>query len=204
MKSYAVLCKLSNIKYALLANFKKNKFLYLLAIILSFLGLLTGIFVAIKCGITLSTLQDYNLCLYSGSELASFSYFFTRLFSYTCFLLILGICSLTVYLVPVGLILITYRTYLAGFNCFLLIILFGVSGAITSILIILPFQILITLIFIIYFTLMINRAEQKRRFGTVNISFFKIFLIFFLILTILNLIETILLITLNASVIFTF
>lgn len=204
MKSYALLCKLFNIKYALLANFKKNKFLYLLAIFLAVLGLLTGIFVAIKCGITLGSLRDYNLCLYSGTDLATFSYFFTRLFSYTCFLLILFVCSLTVYLVPVGLILIAYRTYLAGFNCFLLIILFGISGAITSILIILPFQILITLIFIIYFTLMINRAEQKRKFGCVNISFGKIFFTFFFILTILNLIETILLITLNASVIFTF
>jgi len=204
MKSYATLCKLSNIKYTFLANFKKNKFLYLLVILFSFLGFLTGIFVAIKCGITLSTLQDYNLCLYSGSDLASFSYFFTRLLSYTCFLLILSICSLTVYFVPVGLILIAYRTYLAGFNCFLLIILFGVSGAIISILIILPFQILITFIFIIYFILMINRAEQKRKFGSANTSFFKMFLVFFLILTILNLIETILLITLNASVIFTF
>ena len=153
MKSYAFLCKLSNIKYALVANFKRNRFIYFLSLFLSILGLITGIFVAIKCGVTLSTLTNYHICLYSSSELVTFSYFFIRLLSYTCFLLILAVCSLTVYLVPVGLILITYRAYLVGFNCFLLIMLFGVSGAITSILIIFPIQIIITVLFIIYFTL---------------------------------------------------
>ena len=201
MKSYAILCKLSNIKYALVANFKRNRFIYFLSLFLSILGLITGIFVAIKCGVTLSTLTNYHICLYSSSELVTFSYFFIRLLSYTCFLLILAVCSLTVYLVPVGLILITYRAYLVGFNCFLLIMLFGVSGAITSILIIFPIQIIITVLFIIYFTLMINRAEQKRKFGCFNMSFLKMFMIFFMILILLNLIETILLIVLNASVI---
>lgn len=203
MKSYAILCKLSNIRYTLLANFKRNRFLYWLLFFLSSLGLITGIFVAIKCGVTLSTLANFNICLCSTAELISFSYFFTRLLSYTCFLLILALCSLTVYLVPVGFILITYRAYLVGFNCFLLIMLFGVSGAITSILIIFPIQLIITFVFVIYFIIMINRAEQKRKFGCFNISFFKIFLIFILILTLLNLIETILLIVLNASVICT-
>lgn len=202
MKSYAFVCKVSNIKYSLIANFKKNKILYIVSLFLVFLGFLTGIFVAIKSGITLSTLSDYNLCVYSSSQLSSFSYFFTRLISYTSFLVILSICSFTIYFLPVGFILIAYRTYLAGFNCCLLFLLFGVSGAITSILIILPFQLIITLIFITYFVLMINRTEQKRKFGSCDISFKKSLCWFFVFLTILNLIETILLIFLNAAVIF--
>jgi len=202
MKSYALLCKVSNIKYSFIANLKKNKILYIISLFLALLGFLTGIFVAIKSGITLATLSDYNLCVYSSSQLSSFSYFFTRLLSYTSFLVILSICSLSIYLLPVGFILIAYRTYLAGFNCCLLILLFGVSGAITSILIILPFQLIITLTFIIYFVLVINRAEQKRKFGSSDISFKKLFGWFFVFLTILNLIETLLLIFLNADIIF--
>ena len=202
MKSYAFLCKVSDIKYGMLSNFKKNKFLYFITFLFAGIGLLTGIFVAFKCGITLSTLNDFNLHIYTSNELALFSYFFTRLASYILFLLLLFICSLTVYLVPVGLILIAYRTYLAGFNCILLLTLFGISGAFTSIIIILPFQLIITLLYIVYYILLLNRAESKRKFGYCNLSFFKIFFSLFLILTILNLIQTMLLIVLNASVIF--
>lgn len=203
MKSYAFMCKISDLKYGIISNFKKNKILYLFSLLLSLVGLLTGIFVAFKCGVTLSTLNDFNLQIYTCNELASFNYFFTRLISYTLFLLILFICSLTVYLVPVGLILIAYRTYLAGFNCTLLLTLFGISGALTSIIIILPFQLIITFLYVIYFILTINRTESKKRFGNCDISFCKLFFSFFIILTFLNLIQTILLIALNASIIFT-
>ena len=201
-KSYAFLCKYSNIKYACLANFKKNKIFYIICLILCLIGLFTGIFVAFKSGITVSTLNDYNLYYYTSLDLASFGLFFTRLLSYACFLIILSICSLNVFLVPIGIVLIAYRTYLAGFNCCILISLFGISGAITSIIIIFPFQLIITFLLILYFALMINRSEQKKKFGYCLIKFWKTYLIFFAILTIVNLLETILLIVLNAGTIF--
>ena len=192
----------TNIKYACISNIKKNKTIYTLFFFMFAIGLLTGIFVAFKCGITEATLTDYNLSYYSSQELASFSLFFTRFVSYACFILILFLLSYSVWFVPVGIVLITYRTYLAGFNCCLLISLYGISGAITSVIIILPFQILITFSYIIFYVLMLNRAEQRKKFGFWSIKFTKTYFLFLLLLTILNFFETIFLIILNVGAIF--
>ena len=201
-KSYAVLCNFSNIKYACKTNFLKNKIIYLILFFLSIFGILTGILVALKCGITSATLGDYNLCYYEAEQLSSFSLFFKRLFSHIIFLFVLSCLSLNVCLVPVGIILITYRTYLAGFNCALLVSMFGVSGGITSLIIILPLQLFATLLFITFFVLMINRAEQRKKIGLGLIKFWKTFFIYLTIFVFLNFLENILLIILNAGAIF--
>lgn len=195
------MCKTSNIKYSILAGFKQNKFLYIFSVFVAVLGLITGIFVALKCGITLATLNDYNLSVYTCENVASFAMFISRLFSCFCVLLILTISSLYVLLIPVGFIFIGYRSYLVGFNCALLVCLFGISGAITSILVIFPCQLLLTLTFIVYFVMMINRAEQRKKFGQSCTSFWKMFFIFTAILFFICLVETLLLILFNASTI---
>lgn len=200
-KSYTFLCKTSNIKYGILAGFKQNKFLFVFSAFVAVLGLITGIFVALKCGVTLSTLGSYNLNIYPCENVASFAMFVSRLFSCFCVLLILTVSSLYVLLIPIGFLIIGYRSYLIGFNCTLLICLFGISGAINSVLVIFPCQLLLTLAFVVYFVLMINRAEQRKRFGQTCISFWKIFFIFFGILFFVCLTETFLLLLFNANTI---
>lgn len=195
------MCKTSNFKYSILAGFKQNKFLFIFSAFIAVLGLITGIFVALKCGITIATLSDYNLNVYTCENVASFAMFVSRLISCFCILLILSISSLYVLLIPIGFLIIGYRSYLIGFNCALLVCLFGISGAITSIVVILPCQLVLTLTFIIYFVLMINRAEQKKKFGHTCISFWKLFFVFSAILFFICLVETFLLLIFNANTI---
>lgn len=198
-KSYTYLCKVSNIKYTILGCVKRNKFLIIISLFLGLIGLLTGIFVAIKCGITTATLSDYNLTIYSCNEYADFGAFISRIFSYLCLLAILTVTSLNVVIVPIGLATLTYRAYLIGFNVTLLIVLYGFTGAFTSLIIIFPIQIVSMLILVAYFVVTINSRMQKKRYGKSEISLFKTFLISFGLLILLSLIETLLLIIFKAS-----
>ena len=203
MQTYSRLNKISNIKYNLTGFFRFNKIKILVLIFIAVLGIFTGIFTATKSGINITNFQGYNLYIYADGSVFSFDVFFYRMLSHITVLVIISICSYSIFLLPLSYILFFYRAYLIGLNCTFLIILFGFSGIFTSVIIIIPCQIIITFIFIIYFCLMINRAVEKKRFGICNKpKFINIFLITLLILTLLNFIETMLLILLNARTIF--
>lgn len=201
-KSYAKICKSANFKYNILSIFKNNSALFISLLIFFMIGLLTGIFVAIKCGVSISTISDYNLEIYSCNSANCFSSFCSRLFSAVINLLILWISSLYVLLIPLGYLLTTYRGYLVGFNCALLVCLFGISGAITSVIVVLPCQLVLSFVFILYFVLCINNSVQRKKFGFKGINSFKLFIIFFIIVFIICLIESILLSIFNANTIF--
>ena len=192
-KSYSFLCKTSNIKYVCQNCYNQNKLLFLSLLFVCIVGILTGIFVALKCGITTSTLKDYNLQIYTCENSSFFGNFFSRFGS--CFgnVIILFICTLGIILIPVGYTLIAYRCYLVGFNTTLLITLFGISGAISGIIIILPCQLIISALCIIYFVLMSNRRKQKKCFGHSDLNFLKTTLLFLVLLLLICVIETLLL-----------
>lgn len=191
--SYSFMCRTSNIKYAFSNCFKQNKLLFLTLFFVCIVGILTGVFVALKCGITTATLKDFNLEIYSCNDNSFFGNFFSRFISCFFNIIILLVCSLTVFLVPVGYILVAYRGYLVGFNTTLLISLFGISGALSGLLIIFPSQILISIICIVYFVLMTNRAVQKKKFGTSQINVLKTTLVCLVVLLIICLVESLLL-----------
>ena len=160
-------------------------------------------FTALKCGVDISNAQGYNLTIYANGNVFSFNVFFSRMLSYIIVIGAISLCSLSVFLLPISYFLFIYRGYLIGFNATLLIIIFGFSGMFTSIVIIIPCQIAFTFLFMIYFCIMINRAVQRKHFGYCEKpKFLKLFFITMLILLILNLIETMLLILLNAKTIF--
>lgn len=202
MQSYSRINKFSNIGFATKSFLSQNKFQLFCLIFFAVLGLLTGILTAIKTGVSQSTSNDYNLSIYCDGSLFSFDVFFKRMLSHTCVLAVLSISSFTIFLVPVSYLIHIYRMYLVGFNCTLLIILFSFSGIFTSIVIILPCQIAITVVFMIYLCFMTKRAIKKRKFGYCDSpKFLKLFFIFLVIMIVLNLIETLLLILLSAKVI---
>ncbi len=202
MQTYSRINKISNVRYGVIGFFRQNKIKIFVLLFLTILGIFTGVFTALKSGVSLYNFQDCNLSIYADASIFSFDIFFTRMLSHVCVLVVISFSSLSVFLLPISYLLFIYRAYLIGLNCSLLIILFGFSGIFTSIVIIIPCQIAITFVFIVYFCIMINRAVQKRHFGYCEKpKFLKIFFITLLILVILNLIETLLLILLNAKTI---
>lgn len=203
MQAYSRINKISNIRYGLIGFFRQNKLKLFVLIFLAILGILTGVFTALKCGVDISNAQGYNLTIYANGDVFSFNVFFSRMLSYIIVIGAISLCSLSVFLLPISYLLFIYRGYLIGFNATLLIIIFGFSGMFTSIVIIIPCQIAFTFLFMIYFCIMINRAVQRKHFGYCEKpKFLKLFFITMLILLLFNLIETMLLILLNAKTIF--
>lgn len=202
MQAYSRINRISNIKYGITGFFRQNKIKIFVLIFLAVLGILTGVFTALKSGISVYNTQDYNLFVFTNGNLFSFDIFFSRMLSHITVIAVISLGSLTILLLPFSYLIYIYRAYLIGFNCTLLIVLFGFSGIFTSIVIIIPCQIAVTFVFIVYFCIMINRAIEKRRFGYCEKpKFLKVFLITLLILTLLNVIETLLLICLNGNTI---
>ena len=203
MQAYSRINRISNIRYGLIGFFRQNKLKLFVLIFLAILGILTGVFTALKCGVDISNAQGYNLTIYANGNVFSFNVFFSRMLSYIIVIGAISLCSLSVFLLTISYFLFIYRGYLICFNAILLIIIFGFSGMFTSIVIIIPCQIAFTFLFMIYFCIMINRAIQRKHFGYCEKpKFLKLFFITMLILLIFNLIETMLLILLNAKTIF--
>ncbi len=202
-KSYAYVCKISNLKYSLIGFFKTNKLKIFVLIFIVLLALITGIFTAIKY-IKTDTLFDFNnfgLTEFSKGNIASLSLFFQRLLSYLVVLSLLFLCSLYAPLFPVGCIIIAYRSFLLGLNVALIISLCGISGLISALLIFL-FQFFILFLCAVFLCLCRKKIFCKRKFGKgEGINAFLLFLIFVLLMTIVNLLETLILILLSANVI---
>lgn len=204
MKSYSFVGKYTNLKYTVLSFIKVNKIRLFILLFLTVVGFLTGVFTAIKYlnGGQVFNFNDYGISEFANGNIATSSLFFKRLISYSCFLLILLICSLTAFLFPIGCFVIVYRSYLLGLNIAIMVALYGLGGILTALLIILPIQLLIIAMSCLFFCMIRNRCLIKKKYGkAIGLNAFLIFLIFILILTLLNLIETLLLILFSAQVI---
>lgn len=204
MKSYKYIGKWNNFTYVCLSFLRVHKVRLCVMAFVLLVGFLTGIFTAIKYagGSEILNFNDYGLSQFANGNIASSQLFFERLLSYTCFCLILLICSLASFLFPIGLFTIAFRAYLLGLNACLLVLLYGLGGILTSLVIILPAQLLMLMLACIFYCIVRNRSICKKKYGKIyGINSFLIFVIFILLLTIVNLLETILLLLFSAQVI---
>lgn len=108
--------------------------------------------------------------------------------------------SIVVFTLPIGVLIVGFRGYLLGFNISALCAGFGLSGIIDAILIVLPCQLCILFLLVIYLAFISKAHSNCKRFGEKG-SRLKIFLLFFLLLLVVNLIETILICIFAPSVI---
>lgn len=162
--SYTSVKSFSTIKFYGQDYFKKNKLVIFLMIFLILLSILTGIFTAIKNIDTYSlvSFNDYSIVKYLQGSLGTFELFFNRFASYSISIVIISVSSLTIFLCPITIGLIIYRGFLVAFNCTLIIVLFGLSGIITTILIIFPCQLIILFAMSLYALIASNRNARKR------------------------------------------
>lgn len=202
MKSFSKRRGFSNLKYSILDSFKSNRKTTFFLIIFLLLGLLTGIFTAIRYakGSSLIAFNDFSLSQYLAGDLGTSDLFFSRLFSNTIVAVIICIGSLSVYLLPINLIVLTYRSYLVALNCSLIIIINGFGGIISCLLIILPCQIITLLIITIFCSYACKRAVLKKKYGSTCKIWDKL-LITFVLLLIVNGIETLLLYLFSGQII---
>lgn len=193
----------SGIKYSLSSGFKNNKKTCFLLIIIAFIGILTGVFTAINyCnGATLINFNDFSLCRYLQGELGTLQLFFSRFLSYTAIIVISFIVSFNIFLIPINFFLIAFRGYLLSLNVSIMVILYGINGILTGLLIILPCHIISLIVIGAFMCIANNRAIIKKRYGYCNNQMMlKFFLVLFL-LTLINLAETLLLSLFSSKII---
>lgn len=204
MKSKKIAKNIYSLKYNMTEFFAQNKYKIIVCLLFCFVGLLTGIFTAIK----LYDLDDsdvfesFNLT-YQLEDLEKFSQnFFGRLLSYEIVLAILLIFSLNPVLYIFGWCLLAYRSFLISINCVMLILFFSFNGIIKALLIILPCQLLMILILIGFFCYMIKHMRYNRCVNCKKFTlFFNAFLIATLLLSLINIVETFLLFIFRSNVI---
>lgn len=193
-------CNFDNIKLFIFESIKVNKFTVILTSVLTIIMFITGIIVASKThgdfsqdGLGIIDIETGNLT----------SSFFMRLLSLIIIFCILFCCSFNIFLYPVAMIFLLYRTYLLGLYICLMIIKYGFIGTIISLFVVFPCQIFIMIIFIIFYVLLFKTNREYKCFGRSRYYHqkTKICLSTFILLLSLCVVESVLLLLLNAKII---
>ena len=204
MKKSKFSSNIYGIKYSIQDFFSNNKAKILICCLFCLVGLLTGIFTAVKLQSldNEDILESFNV-VYKIEDFENFSLnFFSRLLSYTLVLILLFVFSLNQFLQMFGCFLIAYRSFLIALNCVSFILLFSFSGIIKSILIIFPCQLLMIFTLIIFFCYICNIIKENKcyRYNKFQKIIMPILICAF-VLTILNIVETFLLFIFRSNVI---
>lgn len=204
MKSRRISKSIYSAKYSIFEFFSQNKFYFIICALFCLVGLLTGIFTAVKI-FNLGEeeiFESFNIT-YQLEDLENFSSnFFGRLLSYEIVLILLFIFSLNPALYIFGWCLLAYRAFLITINCVMIILIFSFNGIIKSLLIILPCQILMLAVLMLFFCYMCKRMKINKflKCGKFSNILFPI-LLASLCLSLINLLETLLLLIFRSSVI---
>lgn len=187
------------IKCFLVDRFNLCKIRFLVTLFILFVSLIIGIILACKYknDFSMNLLDDYGIVSFVGTGVTSS--FFSRLLSIFLIMLILFICSFSRFLMPLAVVVLAFRTYLLGFNLCLMFLSYGLPGIFLSIFIILPCQLIMLFIFCSFYFL-ITKSSNSCLEGGKKLKL-KITLCVFFLMVLCCLVETLLLLIFNASVI---
>ena len=189
----------TNLKFAVKSFVNNNKWLLILLAVTALIGLITGIFVALKSGICLENLDSFKIIIISYDNGLEFAGVWDKFWSVLLNLLVISVASLYVLLLPLGFIVVAYRAYILGFNLAVLCCLFGLSGACTSILILFPCQIILLALLVIYTILMVNISDSKKRYGRPCYNFFKCLILILILALVICVVESLILCLFSAN-----
>ena len=193
-----------NLKFSFIEFLTNNKTKIIVCCMFCLIGILTGIFTAVKLQSAGDTdiLESFNV-IYKIEDFENFSAnFFSRLLSYLLVSVLLLVFSLNPFLSLFGWCLLAYRSFLISLNCVSFIFIFSFNGILKSILIIFPCQLLMIVTLMIFFCYMCNVFYQNKKYGCgKGNNVIMPILICNIILTVLNLVETLLLFIFRSNVI---
>ena len=203
MINYNKVGKFSQIKYALLQFYSKNKLKIIFLIFLIVLFLLTGVFTALKISDIEKALKstEFSFEAITNGNIYDFSFFIKRYLSILFVMFLLFIFSLNKFISIFGFVLIGYRAFLITLNCTLIIRYVGIGGIINAIVIILPCQILYLLLMSLFFIILCLIQKEKKMCGKANPNYSKCALLTILASFIVNVLELFLLIMFKATTI---
>ena len=174
----------------------------IIILVLMVIALITGIIVAVRTKDSYSISDSFGVVDISSNSVNS-STFFTRLLSMLLVFAILLGSSYNNYTFAIGLIFLGYRAYLLGLNLCLLIVFYGFSGVVVSVIVAFPCQLLTLVVLSIFFIPMSKTFCDQRNFGGCRMpkQKTKIIVSTLICLLLLCLLETILLALFSAKVI---
>ncbi len=143
---------------------KERKAIILIFSLFMLVAFLTGIIVGVKTHNSYIVSNNFGVVNISSNAVSA-STFFTRLFSMLLVTLLLFGCSYTKWFSPIALILLVYRSYLLGLYACLMIALYGVSGTIVSIIIMLPCQLLVLAVMLMVYVTLAKTWKDNRCYG---------------------------------------
>lgn len=203
IKSHKFKSFFSGISFSMQSAVKENRWKIVLSCLLAIAGIIFGVVVAVKTDVygSFKAIQEINVSGFEKGFVASSSAFLSRTFSLLFNILLLTLCSFTVFTMPLAHLLLAYRAYLFGLNFALIFVFYGLGPMITAIVVILPCQ-LLTLFCLVSFYILLSKTNSNcKKYGSTESNRFLIILFGFLLVFLINLIETILLVLLNGKVI---
>lgn len=204
MKSHNLAYKTTNLKYTIQDFFYQHKLKIFVCGFCIILGVLTGIFTAIKMNANDATelFEAFNITN-SISDIEKFNEnFFGRMFSYTIVTLLLFAFSQSSILNIFSYCLITYRAFLISINCVMLIIVYSFGGILKSIIIIFPCQLIMLCLLCLYFCFAYSKTCERKKYKNLRTKdYFYPIIITIVALSVVNLVETLLLFVFKSSVI---
>ena len=180
---------------------KESKIKAVIVSVVVLIALLTGIIVAARTHTAFASIDNYGIIDVKTGTLTTT--FFTRFFSMLFIGLILLGCSFSVYLFPIGVVFIAYRAYLLGLNICLMIVHYGFSGVIVTIIVAFPCQLIALTLMCLFFILMSKTIKDFKCFGGCRVpkQRMKIIICGLLCLLIICIFESLLLLLFSAKVI---
>ena len=147
-------------------HLRNNFWVYFFILFIMIAGIVLGIVFAFSGSeyVDLLTSSDQNLFDYINGTAEISSIFFSRLLNMLLFMLIVFISNKTVYTSFISLLLLGYQCMLLVLSCGALISLYGASGVINCILLVLPINLLNLIVMAFFSGASISRAFAARKF----------------------------------------
>ncbi len=146
------------------------KAILIVCAIFLFLGIFTGVLTAIKHSgsLELSNLSDVNFVDFLKGDKGTTGLIFPYLLSFVINVCIIIFINFKPWLILVNFLVLLAKGYTFAFDITILIVLYGFSGIINVLFIILPFEILIGLVLIVISSFAIKRNIHIKKYGINN------------------------------------
>ena len=183
-----------------LSSLKECKIKTIVMFVFLVIAFFTGVIVAIRTHSDYGVIENWGIVDIKSGGISST--FFTRILSCFFIFLILFGCSFFDFLLPIAVVLISYRSYLLGLNICLMIIFYGFSSVLVSVIIALPCQLVILLLLAVFYISSSRVVKDVKCYGNSQFASSKlsICILFAILIFAVCLIETVLLFLFSAKV----
>jgi hypothetical protein len=172
MINYTLQRRFYYLKQLLKHHIAIHKTYYIIGCICFLLGFVTGIFSAVKYAslVEVGHISDTVLISFLAGEASIFGLFFARIVSYLFLSIIITLICGVFYLIPFSYIILIYKSFIAALTVSFLIVLYGFSGVLLTIFVILPTYILFYFAFIALISICVKRCLVCKKYGAVYFS----------------------------------